>query len=201
MFSFFPGAGELRPRHVSSGPVSELVPPVLDRGGAPAEIEGTVQGGGGVGADGLPESLGTTRLSIVRWVSLVFYLHVEDRKSPHILGQIRSSVCNKPFGHRQRFSFHFPPQKKKRSRIVLHNSSSDTELLHLVDSGCNPYWHISYLLSICISSQGKTFQAVKSNTCWNWELKLRSFFHWLMEKGLNIYISSENKICNKVVFK
>lgn len=66
MFSFFPGAGELRPRHVSSGPVSELVPPVLDRGGAPAEIEGTVQGGGGVGADGLPESLGTTRLSIVR---------------------------------------------------------------------------------------------------------------------------------------
>lgn len=42
------------------------MPPVLDRGGGAAEIKGTVQGGGGVGADGLLETLGTARLPIVR---------------------------------------------------------------------------------------------------------------------------------------
>ncbi|KAL7388622.1 hypothetical protein ABVT39_017655 [Epinephelus coioides] len=60
------GAGELRARPVSHGPASELVLPVLDPGGAPAEVRGTMQGGGGVGADGPPQSLGAARLSTVR---------------------------------------------------------------------------------------------------------------------------------------
>lgn len=62
--------------------------PVLDPGGTPAEVKGTVQGGGWVGADGLPDSPGTTRFSIVEGVSFVFHLHVEDGKTPHLLWQI-----------------------------------------------------------------------------------------------------------------
>lgn len=64
--------------------------PVLDPGGAPAEIEGTVHGGGGVGSDGLHEALGTARLSVIGRVPVVFHLHVEVRRSLHPLGQIRS---------------------------------------------------------------------------------------------------------------
>lgn len=66
VFCLFLGEGELRAGQVSSGPVSELIPPVLGLGGGPAEIKRTMQGGDGVGAGWLLESLGTTRLSIVR---------------------------------------------------------------------------------------------------------------------------------------
>ncbi len=66
MLTSLPGAGGFRPRHISCGPVSELVPPVLDPGGAAAEVKGAVQGGRQVGGDRLPESLGTTSLSVVR---------------------------------------------------------------------------------------------------------------------------------------
>lgn len=42
------------------------MPPVLDPGDAPREVKGTVQGGGWVGGDGLPEPLGTACLPIVK---------------------------------------------------------------------------------------------------------------------------------------
>lgn len=83
--------------------------PVLDPGGAPAEIEGTMHGGGGVGSDGLHEAFGTARLSVVGRVPVVFHLHVEVRRSLHPLGQIRSTREQGSGGLHPEGCFPLPP--------------------------------------------------------------------------------------------
>ena len=66
------------------------MPPVLYRGEAAAEVGGgEVPAGGGLGADGPPESFGAMCLSFVGGVSLVFYLHVEDRRPLHCFRRMK----------------------------------------------------------------------------------------------------------------
>ncbi|XP_041661614.1 meiosis-specific protein MEI4 isoform X1 [Cheilinus undulatus] len=81
------GPGLLRVGRFPRGSVPELVLPVLGCGAAPAEVEGTVSSGGGVGSVGLLQPLGTACFSAVQRVSIVLALHVEDRRSAHLLRQ------------------------------------------------------------------------------------------------------------------
>lgn len=117
--------------------------PVLDSGGAPA---GTVQGGGGLGADGLPESLGAARLSSVRGVSFVLHLHVEDGKSPQLLrtynpaGGSRLRVCFL-LRHHQTTDSHAetgPLQSHQRRAYIRRTAPLFSVLLNQVDGDPTP---------------------------------------------------------------
>lgn len=82
--SSFPGRRALGHPQVSTGPVPEFLPPVLDCEDAPPEVQGTVQVGGGPGRHGLPGSAGAAGVCPVGGVPPVVHVHVDGWRSAHL---------------------------------------------------------------------------------------------------------------------